>query len=98
MSITQTPEAEPTPESQPAPEAVIAVARERIDQLDERIIGLVRERMGVSDEIQRTRIEAGGRRVHLSREMEILKRYSDALGKPGTTLAMTMLELCRGKV
>lgn len=80
------------------PEAIIADARERIDALDERIIALVQERMGVSAVVQRTRIAAGGRRVHLSREMEILGRYRDALGKPGTALAMTMLELSRGRV
>ncbi|MDX2646522.1 chorismate mutase [Streptomyces sp. NPDC001902] len=80
------------------PAAVIADARERIDDLDARIIALVGERMTVSAGIQRARIESGGRRVHLSREMDILRRYSDRLGKPGTTLAMTLLELCRGRV
>ncbi|MFG2354629.1 chorismate mutase [Streptomyces sp. NPDC048521] len=79
------------------PEAAIADARERIDALDDRIIGLVQERMAVSDVVQQTRIAAGGRRVNLSREMEILGRYRDALGKPGTALAMTLLELCRGR-
>jgi chorismate mutase len=77
---------------------LIGTARERIDALDGEIIALVQERMGVSAEIQRTRIESGGRRVHLTREMEVLSHYSDALGKPGTTLAMTLLELCRGRV
>jgi chorismate mutase len=77
---------------------VIAGARGRIDGLDEQIIALITQRMGVSAEVQRARIAAGGRRLSLSREMEILNRYSDALGKPGTALAMTLLELCRGKV
>ncbi|MFD4629931.1 chorismate mutase [Streptomyces sp. NPDC058284] len=82
------------------PEAagVIENARERIDALDDRIIGLVQERMAVSAVIQEARITSGGRRVNLSREMEVLGHYSDALGKPGTTLAMTLLELCRGRV
>lgn len=79
-------------------ETVIAANRERIDDLDTRIIALVHERMGVSAEIQRTRVAAGGRRVNLSREMEILSRYSDSLGKLGTALAMTLLELSRGSV
>jgi chorismate mutase len=30
--------------------------------------------------------------------MEVLNHYSDVLGKPGTALAMTLLELCRGRV
>ncbi|MER7520095.1 chorismate mutase [Streptomyces sp. NPDC126499] len=78
--------------------ALIGGARERIDALDDRIIGLIQERMAVSAVIQEARISSGGRRVNLAREMEVLGHYRDALGKPGTTLAMTMLELCRGRV
>ncbi|MCX4764435.1 chorismate mutase [Streptomyces sp. NBC_01275] len=77
---------------------VITGARERVDALDDRIIGLVQERMAVSAVIQDARIASGGRRVNLSREMEILDHYREALGKPGTALAMTLLELCRGRV
>ncbi|MEV5884057.1 chorismate mutase [Streptomyces sp. NPDC052020] len=82
------------------PEAadVIAGARERIDALDDRIIGLVQERMAVSAVIQEARIASGGRRVNLSREMDVLGHYREALGKPGTALAMTLLELCRGRI
>ncbi|MEU0676296.1 chorismate mutase [Streptomyces sp. NPDC006172] len=82
------------------PEAadVISGARERIDALDDRIIGLIQERMAVSAVIQDARLSSGGRRVNLSREMEILGHYSEALGKPGTSLAMTLLELCRGRI
>ncbi|CAL9566796.1 chorismate mutase [Streptomyces sp. enrichment culture] len=82
------------------PEAadVITGARERIDTLDDRIIGLIQERMAVSAVIQEARITSGGRRVNLSREMEVLDHYRQALGRPGTALAMTMLELCRGRV
>ncbi|MCX4788781.1 MULTISPECIES: chorismate mutase [unclassified Streptomyces] len=77
--------------------ALIDGARTRIDALDDRIIGLVQERMAVSAVIQEARITSGGRRINLSREMEILGQYRDALGKPGTSLAMTLLELCRGR-
>ncbi|MER5435610.1 chorismate mutase [Streptomyces sp. NPDC002588] len=77
---------------------VISGARERIDALDDRIIGLIQERMAVSAVIQEARITSGGRRVNLSREMEVLGHYSDALGRPGTALAMTLLELCRGRI
>ncbi|MEV0240536.1 chorismate mutase [Streptomyces sp. NPDC050674] len=82
------------------PEAagVITGARERIDALDDRIIGLIQERVAVSAVIQEARIASGGRRVNLSREMDVLGHYREALGKPGTALAMTLLELCRGKV
>ncbi|MFJ7490687.1 chorismate mutase [Streptomyces sp. NPDC097727] len=77
--------------------ALIGNARSRIDALDDRIIGLVQERMAVSAVIQEARITSGGRRINLSREMEILGQYRDALGRPGTSLAMTLLELCRGR-
>ncbi|MFF8956388.1 chorismate mutase [Streptomyces sp. NPDC014894] len=76
----------------------IAGARERIDVLDDRIIGLVHERMAVSAVIQEARIASGGRRVNLAREMEVLGHFREALGKPGTALAMTLLELCRGRI
>lgn len=76
------------------PAQLIAESRERIDAIDDRIIGLIQERMAVSTVIQDARIASGGRRVHLSREMEVLAHWSDALGKPGTALAMTLLELC----
>ncbi|MCG7206339.1 MULTISPECIES: chorismate mutase [Streptomyces] len=82
------------------PEAadVISGARERIDALDDRIIGLIQERMAVSAVVQEARVASGGRRVNLSRETEILGHWRDALGRPGTALAMTLLELCRGRI
>ncbi|GAA1356582.1 chorismate mutase [Streptomyces beijiangensis] len=81
-----------------SPETLISDSRARIDAMDDHIIGLIQERMAVSAVIQEARMTSGGRRVNLSREMEVLSHYSDALGKPGTTLAMTMLELCRGRI
>ncbi|WFB08914.1 chorismate mutase [Streptomyces sp. LX-29] len=72
-------------------------ARLEIDDLDRRIIGLVQERMAVSATIQRSRIASGGPRLSLSREMEILARYREGLGRHGTALGMTLLELCRGR-
>ncbi|POX40290.1 chorismate mutase [Streptomyces sp. Ru73] len=78
--------------------ALIGDARRRIDDIDGRIIGLVQERMAVSAVIQRERIASGGRRVSLSREMEILEHFREQLGRPGTALAMTLLELCRGRI
>ncbi|MEV6563933.1 chorismate mutase [Streptomyces kronopolitis] len=82
----------------PEADGIITGARQRIDDLDGRIIGLVQERMAVSAVIQRERLTSGGRRVNLSREMEILAHYRDQLGKPGTALAMTLLELSRGQI
>lgn len=76
---------------------LISGAREQIDVLDARILQLIEERMAVSGQIQRARVGSGGRRVNLQREMEIINRYRDELGRPGTQLAMTLLELCRGR-
>ena len=84
-------------DSRPQPDQVIDSARAEIDALDAHIIALVRKRVDVSARIQRTRVTAGGRRVHLAREMQILGRYRDELGRPGTSLAMTLLELSRGR-
>lgn len=78
--------------------ALVGGARERIDDIDRGIVALVRERMAVSAGIQQARLASGGRRVHLAREMEVINAYSGALGRPGTALAMTLLELCRGRV
>ncbi|MER6051748.1 chorismate mutase [Streptomyces sp. BHT-5-2] len=82
------------------PEAadVIQDARRRIDDLDGRIIGLIQERMAVSAVIQRERIASGGPRLSLSREMEVLGHYRGQLGRQGTAVAMTLLELSRGRV
>ncbi|MFF7332860.1 chorismate mutase [Streptomyces sp. NPDC090306] len=97
--MTTTPaEADRTGARTDAAAGLITDARERVDALDDRILGLVQERMAVSAVIQEARIGSGGRRVNLARETEILGRYREALGRPGTALAMTLLELCRGRV
>ncbi|MDN3296724.1 chorismate mutase [Streptomyces ficellus] len=98
MTVLHTPATDRTGARTDEAAHVITGARERIDALDDRIIGLIQERVAVSAVIQEARIASGGRRVNLAREMEVLAHYRDALGKPGTSLAMTMLELCRGRV
>lgn len=95
---TASPTQERTGARTPEAATEISGSRERIDALDQRIIALVQERMAVSARIQRARISSGGRRVNLSREMEILGNYRQELGRPGTELAMTLLELCRGRI
>ncbi|MFF3685593.1 chorismate mutase [Streptomyces sp. NBC_00390] len=98
MTVTEQTTTEKTGARTDEAATVITGARERIDALDDRIIGLIQERMAVSAVIQEARLSSGGRRVNLAREMEVLGHYRDALGKPGTSLAMTMLELCRGRI
>jgi chorismate mutase len=75
----------------------VLTGRERIDALDAQIAELVLRRIEVSRQIQAARISEGGRRVDLRRETEIIGRYSTALGRPGTTIAMALLELGRGR-
>ena len=78
------------------PEGVLS-GRERIDALDAQIAALVQRRIDVSRQIQAARIADGGRRVDLRRETEIIARYSATLGRPGTAIAMALLELGRGR-
>jgi len=75
----------------------VANGRARIDALDEQIADLILRRGDVSREIQAARIADGGRRVDLRRETEIITRYTAALGRPGTAIAMALLELGRGR-
>ena len=79
-----------------APAGVLG-GRERIDAIDTELIELIRRRVAVSAEIQAARIADGGRRLDLSRETEIIGRYKRSLGRPGTAVAMALLELGRGR-
>jgi chorismate mutase len=71
--------------------------RVRMDTIDEQIVELIRRRGEASRDIQAARIADGGRRVDLRRETEIIGRYTAALGRPGTAIAMALLELGRGR-
>lgn len=78
-------------------EVSVLSGRERIDALDGQIAELVLRRVEVSKQIQAARIADGGRRVDLRRETEVIARYSETLGRPGTAIAMALLELGRGR-
>jgi chorismate mutase len=39
----------------------------------------------------------GGRRREHSRELKIVSTYVDGLGHHGSQLALTLLEICRGR-
>src|SRR5947209_1822153 len=82
---------------QPTPAGVHS-GRAQIDDLDARILALISERMSTAADIQAARIADGGRRLDLKRETEIIGRYRAALGRPGVTVALAVLELCRGRV
>jgi chorismate mutase len=82
---------------QPTPPGVRS-GRDRIDDLDARILSLIAERVETARSVQAARIAEGGRRLDLKRETEIIARYREALGRPGVAVAMAVLELCRGRV
>ena len=70
--------------------------RTRIDDLDAEILRLVRERSDVSARIGAQRRAAGGPRIVHARENEVVRRWRDALGRPGAAIALALLELGRG--
>jgi chorismate mutase len=74
----------------------IAALRERIDEIDATLIRLWQERAQISQEVGATRVAAGGTRLVLSREREILDRFRAALGADGTQLALLVLRAGRG--
>ena len=76
--------------------AQISTLRERLDEIDARIIELWQERARISQEVGRTRVASGGTRLVLNRENEILDRYRTALGADGVQLALLILRAGRG--
>lgn len=100
-SIAASPAAKPS-----APDAVLAAVpapggvlggRQQIDAVDAQIIELIQRRIEISRQIQAARLVDGGRRVDLRRETEVIARYTAGHGRPGTTIAMSLLELGRGR-
>ena len=75
---------------------VIPVLRTQIDSLDEAIVRLVAERAKLSARVQRARMNAGGTRVQLGRERQIMDAYRAALGPEGPAVADAILRVCRG--
>jgi chorismate mutase len=79
-------------------EAHISDLRARIDEIDDTLISLWLERAAISREVGQTRVAAGGTRLVLSREQEILDRFRTALGADGAQLALLILRAGRGKL
>ena len=82
----------------PAADERIAELRTEIDACDAEIIRLVQRRLAVSAEIGRLRRAAGGTRLSLSREQQVLSRFQDALGRDGAALGMMLLRQGRGRL
>jgi len=70
--------------------------RERLDEIDAKIMELWLERAAISQEIERTRVASGSTRLVLNREKEILERYRAQLGPDGVQLALLILRAGRG--
>ncbi|CAL9653560.1 chorismate mutase [Streptomyces sp. enrichment culture] len=67
----------------------------QIAELDAAVIELVRRRTELGAELATCRRAAGRPAVELARENDVLQRYGEALGRPGTALAMILTELGR---
>jgi chorismate mutase len=80
------------------PLAHIARLRERIDEIDATLIALWRERAELSQQVGAARVAAGGTRLALGREREILDRFHSALGPEGTQLGLLLLRAGRGRL
>jgi chorismate mutase len=78
-------------------DAEIIRLREQIDEVDAELVGIVQRRIALSKQIQAVRMAHGGRRREHSRELKIVNTYVDGLGRGGSQLALTLLELCRGR-
>jgi chorismate mutase len=76
----------------------IGELRTEIDACDAAIIELVQRRLAVSQEIGALRAAAGGTRLSLSREQQVLAKFRAALGPDGAALGMMLLRQGRGRL
>jgi chorismate mutase len=77
--------------------ALIDQLRTQINEIDAELISIVQRRIAVSKQIQAVRMAQNGRRREHSRELKIVQAYVDGLGRGGSQLALTLLELARGR-
>lgn len=94
MTVVTTPEQPST--SQSGADLEISRLRERIDEIDRTLVSLWRERADLSQQVGAARVAAGGTRLALSREREILDRFHQELGPIGTQLGLLILRAGRG--
>ncbi|WP_051967461.1 chorismate mutase family protein [Kitasatospora mediocidica] len=79
-------------------DARIAQQHERLGELDRSIISLIERRSRVAQDLDGLCRGAHVPGVDLSKENEMLRRYHAVLGRPGTSIALLMLELGRPDV
>ncbi|MBY8870751.1 chorismate mutase [Micromonospora sp. PLK6-60] len=70
--------------------------RQRIDEIDQAMMSLWRERARLSGRIGAARLAAGGTRLVLSREQQVLRRFREGIGSEGVQLALLLLRAGRG--
>jgi chorismate mutase len=85
-------------ESAADPAYRIGELRLEIDACDTEIIELVRRRLAISKEIGRLRAAAGGTRLSLAREQQVLAKFQAALGPEGASLGLMLLRQGRGRL
>jgi chorismate mutase len=85
-------------ESAADPASRIGELRLEIDACDTEIIELVRRRLAISKEIGRLRAAAGGTRLSLAREQQVLAKFQAALGPEGASLGLMLLRQGRGRL
>lgn len=74
----------------------ITELRTRIDEIDASLVALWQERAALSRQVGEARVAAGGTRLALSREREILDKFHRELGPLGTQLGLLILRAGRG--
>lgn len=75
--------------------AFMAELRRSIDELDGEIVRLWRRRAAASSALADLRVAAGGTRLSMAQEYEIVARYREALGADGGSLAVLLLRAAR---
>jgi chorismate mutase len=80
------------------PASRIGELRGEIDTCDAEIIELVQRRLAISREIGQLRAAAGGTRLSLAREQQVLAKFQAALGPDGAALGMMLLRQGRGRL
>ncbi|RJQ82808.1 chorismate mutase [Pseudonocardiaceae bacterium YIM PH 21723] len=82
----------------PNTDQFIEQQRERIDEIDQEVAGLLKRRQEISQSVQRARTNDGGSRVDPKREEHIREVYRKQLGDAaGDKIAQSMLEAFRGQ-
>ncbi|MFJ4922386.1 chorismate mutase [Streptomyces sp. NPDC088725] len=69
----------------------------RLTELDRSLISLARERAETAAQLRAMRRMAGQRDFQLTRENDVLSQYHEALGQPGTAIALQLRALSQAE-